>query len=160
MIHNIQNTNIIDGQKIVFTIIDSFDDKDVTQSYGFCFTHDGKLLIGRRPDGLYGFPGGTRETGESLLQTLTRELDEEINVRIVDYGFIGAQRVEEPSRTHVQVRFACIVECEALTPDPDFGKSWERIAIDPNDFARYFDWGVTGQYFLERAVEWFLSRKT
>lgn len=49
---------------------------------------DGKLLITRRPGnvhlgGLWEFPGGKVEDGESLEQALQREIAEEIGVRIL-----------------------------------------------------------------------------
>ncbi len=48
---------------------------------------DGKILITRRPlDGLLGglweFPGGKQETGETLPQTLVREIKEELDITI------------------------------------------------------------------------------
>lgn len=54
---------------------------------GVIYRDDGRLLIARRPlDGLLGglweFPGGKREPGESLPETLRREIREELGVEI------------------------------------------------------------------------------
>ena len=58
---------------------------------------EGKLLIDRRPDhgllgGLWEFPGGKREAGETLAGALAREIREELGVRIRVLGKIGTVR--------------------------------------------------------------------
>jgi A/G-specific adenine glycosylase len=58
---------------------------DVTA--GIIWREDGRFLIARRPlDGLLGglweFPGGKQETGESLTETLRREIMEELGIEI------------------------------------------------------------------------------
>lgn len=58
---------------------------------------EGKILIDRRPEhgllgGLWEFPGGKRETGETLRGALAREIREEMGVRIEVLGKIGTIR--------------------------------------------------------------------
>jgi A/G-specific adenine glycosylase len=58
---------------------------------------EGKILIDRRPDhgllgGLWEFPGGKREPGETLAGALAREIREEMGVRIEVLGKIGTIR--------------------------------------------------------------------
>jgi A/G-specific adenine glycosylase len=58
---------------------------------------EGKFLIDRRPDhgllgGLWEFPGGKREPGETLTEALAREIREEMGVRIEVLGKIGTIR--------------------------------------------------------------------
>ena len=54
---------------------------------------DGKLLICQRPahkrhGGLWEFPGGKMEEGESILEAARRELREELGVQVVSVGDI------------------------------------------------------------------------
>jgi len=54
---------------------------------------DGRLLITQRPpgtplEGLWEFPGGKRETGESLEECLQRELREELEIEVDVGGLI------------------------------------------------------------------------
>ena len=52
---------------------------------------DGRYLVGRRPadkrhGGLWEFPGGKLESGETLFEAARRELSEELSVRCVGHG--------------------------------------------------------------------------
>ncbi len=54
-------------------------------------TRDGRYLLGRRPDhkrhgGLWEFPGGKLDAGESWEQAAARELDEELGLRLTRVG--------------------------------------------------------------------------
>ena len=54
---------------------------------------DGRYLVGRRPDhkrhgGLWEFPGGKVDTGESWLEAARRELSEELEMVTVDVGVL------------------------------------------------------------------------
>lgn len=59
---------------------------------GIIVNEEGKLLIALRPDnamlgGLWEFPGGKKRDGESLEETVRRELKEELNVDVEVTGF-------------------------------------------------------------------------
>lgn len=56
---------------------------------GILLRPDGRILLGQRPDdkpwpGWWELPGGKIEAGESVLQALARELDEELGIRVVE----------------------------------------------------------------------------
>jgi A/G-specific adenine glycosylase len=81
--------------------------------------HDGKVLIGRRPEdgilaGLWQFPGGRLEAGESLEACLRREWVEELGVQIEPLEKIG-------SYDHAHTNFRITVHafaCRLLQGEP------------------------------------------
>ncbi|MBN1275301.1 NUDIX hydrolase [Candidatus Woesearchaeota archaeon] len=151
--------------RVRFTFFEpnTFEDfTPIAQSYGLCFGADGKLVIGRC-EGVHRhnwiLPGGRVEPDEHPLQTLHREVDEELSITLKTVGFIGVQKVEyldidkEPV---YQLRFAAIIdEVKQLTPDPDTGKLWERRFIDPESFLEYLPWGAIGKRLVHLAKSFF-----
>ncbi|PKE28779.1 NTP pyrophosphohydrolase [Rahnella sp. AA] len=64
---------------------------------------EGKLLLARRDGssdqaGLWEFPGGKVETGESQPEALARELLEEMGIIATVEDFIATSEVQQPSR--------------------------------------------------------------
>lgn len=88
---------------------------------------DGRYLIARRKadvhlGGLWEFPGGKRETGESLEECLRRELREELGIEITEPSFYRVFRHEYPEQSVELHFFRCSVrtgraralDCEEL----------------------------------------------
>jgi 8-oxo-dGTP diphosphatase len=77
--------------------------------------HDGRYLIARRKPGVHlagfwEFPGGKRETGESLVECLQRELFEELGIRVdlpIPYRIV---RHDYPEKTVELHFFRCAIE--------------------------------------------------
>ena len=67
--------------------------QDVLQVVGAAIVDDGRVLVARRSggpyDGLWEFPGGKVEPGESDLPALVRECAEELGVAIAPGPFVG-----------------------------------------------------------------------
>ena len=91
--------------------------------------HDGRYLIAKRRTGvhlagLWEFPGGKREQGETLEECLQRELFEELSIRIdmpVPFHII---RHEYPEKT-VELHF---FRCSLLgTPMPQLGQEMRWV---------------------------------
>lgn len=80
---------------------------------------DGKLLIAKRyPDahlgGLWEFPGGKREPGESFEQCLQRELLEELNIEVRVNALVEILTHDYPGK-RVELRF---FRCEWFRNEP------------------------------------------
>lgn len=98
----------------------------------------GRLLIARRPAGvhlagLWEFPGGKREAGESWEECLARELREELGIEVAVDGEVRRVRHDYPDRT-IEIRF---FRCRRLAGEPRPLKVAEIAWVAPSDLARY-----------------------
>lgn len=141
---------------LLYKDTDSFDDLPIekcTQCYGVCFCGD-KIVIGRRKKGYWGLIGGTVEKGESLEETLRREIQEESNMKILDFRPIGYQEIiSSDEENYFQLRYFCKVEPFGdFISDPD-GSIIEIKLINPSEYKKYFGWGEIGERIVKRAIE-------
>jgi len=132
----------------------------VKQTYGVCFFED-KLVIGfGGPKNGWGLIGGSVEEGESLEETLRREIKEESNMKITSFLPIGYQKVTDTrdQKFFYQLRYVCkVTPYGEFTIDGGDGVTEKAITeiklIDPNDYKQYFDWGEIGDRIIKRAIE-------
>ncbi len=92
--------------------------KAIEVAAGLVF-RDGQLLITqRRPDdhlgGLWEFPGGKREPGETFEECLRRELREELGIEVSVGEIVETITHEYPAKT-VELRF---FRCRLLSGEP------------------------------------------
>ncbi|MFC4586660.1 NUDIX hydrolase [Sphaerisporangium corydalis] len=84
--------------------------------------HDGKILSTRsRGKDVYYLPGGKREPGETDLDTLIREIDEELAVTIIPAGatHIGTFHAQAHGHTDgITVQMTCYTADHQGTPTP------------------------------------------
>lgn len=124
------------------------------QVYGVCFYKD-KVVIGwGGKKANWGLIGGTVEKGETSEETLTREVEEEANMKVLKCAPIGTQEVFFPEGGSIhQLRFAAAVDqIGKFKSDPD-GDVKKIKLINPKDYKKYFDWGEIGDRIVERALE-------
>ncbi len=135
--------------------------KPITQVYGICFDDSGNILICRETsNGKWQIPGGTPEKGESIQETLVREVKEEVDVEIKDIRPLGVQRVDHPNNSSsegdlfYQVRCICRVKnVNDLTPDPASGNTWGRKFVPSNEITGYVKWGEIGEAMFKDAID-------
>jgi ADP-ribose pyrophosphatase YjhB (NUDIX family) len=129
--------------------------KPITQVYCVCFDDLGNVLIKREPGKLWNLPGGTIEYNETPVQTLERELEEEVDVVVGDNKMIGYYKVVSNKPTIYQLRFAAMIhKLNTQTKDPDIDLINERKLVKPNKF---FDYVKIEDYrpMLSEAIKWF-----
>jgi 8-oxo-dGTP diphosphatase len=96
----------------------------------------GRYLITQRHEGshlagLWEFPGGKRESGESLQEALQRELTEELSARFAVGERVETVRWEYPERTIVIHFYRCRLESGTIEPQEDQAMAWvapERLS--------------------------------
>jgi 8-oxo-dGTP diphosphatase len=93
------------------------------------------LITQRRKDshlaGLWEFPGGKREAGESLEEALQRELIEELSARFAVGARVETVRWEYPERTIVIHFYRCRLESGTIEPREEQAMAWvapERLS--------------------------------
>ncbi len=148
------------GVKYIFEYedADSFkhlDPKDCTQAYGVAFCGD-KIVIGfgGNKNG-WGLIGGTIERGETLEQTLAREIKEESNMEVLSSLPVGYQKVTDTrdGKHYFQLRYVCTVRPYGpFIGDPARGIKEIKL-INPTEYKKYFDWGAIGERIISRAME-------
>jgi A/G-specific adenine glycosylase len=110
---------------------------------GIIYDDEGRILIAQRPaEGLLGslweFPGGKQEAGETLPETLKRELREELAIE-VDVGSLFTQ--VKHAFTHFKITLHAY-ECQYQGPMPPYTEPQlldaQAIAwVTQDDFQRY-----------------------
>ncbi len=156
------NTIVYDGKNTTFTWYKTKDFSNyhpITQAYGIIFNKNGEILICRALNEDWGLPGGTPEGEEPLLDTLKREVLEEVDATIIKPVRLGVQKVaieDEPSKTVYQARYvARIGKLLPQTVEPDSGNKWRRKLIPSEKINSYIKWGMTGKAIFKDAVESF-----
>ncbi|MFA7663161.1 MAG: NUDIX hydrolase [Patescibacteria group bacterium] len=141
---------------VTYEDTDSFESLDfskITQVYAVCLLKEKMIIVFHGIRKTWSFVGGSIEPGESLEDCLKREIQEESNMKVLNFKPIGYQAVKTGDKAIYQLRYVCNVEPYGeFTGDPD-GKITEIKLIDPNNYKQYFDWGTIGDRIVERAIE-------
>jgi 8-oxo-dGTP pyrophosphatase MutT (NUDIX family) len=78
---------------------------EVTQSYGLCFTAEGRVVLIADPYLGWSLPGGTVEPGKEDVDTLVREVSEETRARVIAAEYLASQHVHDPENPDGQTSY-------------------------------------------------------
>lgn len=135
-------------------ISDTFENlQNVKQVYVIVLSKDQKsVLVVHGKSGMWMLPGGGVEDGESMLDTLVREVKEETN-RDIDISTAKPMFYQEACKkndsgewefTRTEVRYSVVVENDnEFISDPDNGDVIEARWVKITDLEKYLDWGKT-----------------
>ncbi len=124
----------------------------IRQVYCVMFDRLGRVLLRviHKPEGgvRYSLAGGRPEPFDADPEaTCRRELLEEVNTEIETPYYIGYQLVDEEDGTppYAQVRMAALIsKIGKKRPDPDNGKTYDRLLVPPEKAAFLLNWGDVG----------------
>jgi ADP-ribose pyrophosphatase YjhB (NUDIX family) len=116
---------------------------NISQVSAFCLNDNNEILIIKNKHG-WGLPGGHPESGETIEESLRREIKEEADCSIKNFKLIGYVEAADPQndsvegKKYVQLRFLCrldkIAEFRA-----EFETS-ERQFVLPKQLPEYVVW--------------------
>lgn len=115
----------------------------VGQCLGLCFTVGGRVVLIKQ-DGHWSLPGGTVEPGESLAETLAREVREEACATVLASRYLASQLVSataDPAGRSYQARWWARVRLEDW--DPRFETTARRL-VTPAELVSEISWTQTG----------------
>lgn len=99
----------------------------------------------------FNLPGGHTESGETIEQTIARELVEECNMRLLDWQPLGYQHPTKPDGTSVY-QFRVYARCEKIgefTHDPGGGVKNTLVQLD--EVNPHINYGEIGERMIELA---------
>jgi len=130
-------------------IDDSHASLEVKQVYGWLLTNDGYIVLVSKDNVKWQFPGGKPTTGESLEETLVREILEETSLDIskMKKEFFGYYEViPDDKPVFLQIRF--LVLCDKNSEELELGVGNEDKSQISEDTVKY-----VSTYTIERALE-------
>lgn len=115
------------------------------------------LVTNARSPKPYNLPGGTVETGETLEQTMARELVEECNMRVMSWEPLGYQLLTEPDGSQVaQFRaYALLEKIGEFTHDAG-GAVIANTLVPIAQLEDHIQYGTVGTRMMELAQPYFV----
>jgi len=111
--------------------------------------HEGKILLAKRKEGWWEFPGGSVEWGEDPIKAAEREFREETNLIVRNLRFIGVTSATY-QKGEVEKHSVYIVY-KGETDSENFILSGEHVEgrwLMPNE-AQYMKFGLNAEHVLD-----------
>jgi ADP-ribose pyrophosphatase YjhB (NUDIX family) len=119
---------------------DKIPDELKLKTYAICFWNKKMLLVKHPQWDIWGIPGGTREKGESIENTLQREIKEETNCKTINYIPFSYQKIVSNKK---DIYYRLYYKCNVLPLGKfkkDVGGLVNKIKwINPKDFEKYIE---------------------
>lgn len=133
---------------------DDIPNELILKAHAVCFWNNKMLIVNHSNWDIWGIPGGTREQGESIEQTLIREIIEETNCEVIDYTPIGYLKIITPENNiHYRVQYICNVKPIGEFKF-DIGGAINKIKwIDPKDFKKYIEKKKFKEIVIKKALD-------
>lgn len=134
---------------------DEIPDELKFKAHAVCI-HDGKMLLVNLSEwNVWSIPGGTREVGESIEETLRRELLEETNCEMLDIRPIAYQKVVSPNgeKRYYRLQYICNVVPLGDFQEDVAGGVNKLAWIEPSDFEAYIENKEFKKVVIRRAIE-------
>ncbi len=131
------------------------DDNLKLKAHAVCI-YNGKMLVVNHPEwDIWSIPGGTREEGELIEETLKREIMEETNSKILDFRPISYQKIISPdgNKYHYRLQYLCNIEPLGEFQGDTGGNINKITWIEPKKFEEYIENKEFKKMIVRRALE-------
>ena len=109
----------------------------------------------------FNLPGGRTEPGETIEQTIAREMIEECNMRVIEWQPLGYQHLTEPDGKQI-FQFRVYVKLEKIgefVNDPGGGVI-KNTLVDLNQVNSLINYGKIGERMIKLAKKYFTNERS
>lgn len=109
----------------------------------------------------FNLPGGRTEPGETIEQTIAREMVEECNMRVIEWQPLGYQHLTEPDGKQIfQFRvYAKLEKIDEFVNDPGGGVI-KNTLVDLNQVNSLINYGEIGERMVKLAKKYFTNERS
>ena len=156
-----------DSQNIVadwYTVTDKSQIPDLPWQQVYAIGNlDGQvpLITGLTCEKEFNLPGGHTEPGETIEQTIAREMIEECNMRVIEWQPLGYQHLTEPDGKQIfQFRvYAKLEKIDEFVNDPGGGVI-KNTLVDLSQVNSLIKYGEIGERMVKLAKKYFTDERS